>query len=504
MTPHRQANHNSHYATFPAHGRVNVFLAACTRRLRGHSVSARGHSANGIVTRAGPQMDLVQGAANALYRALLLRDVVESISFHGGVASWRVIQDGAMRRPIPGEQQSGPKTGPKLDLKKIEMGTGKSFSATSRGSRYPAEPNNSSSSVPAAAALPPSDGCPEGAGLPVMRSVPLSQTSWCGSDRSPRYGRALQARSTMLRCVGGMSCGSNQRHGGCRCLGERFEQMFEEASRQNDCPNSGASVASFGPTKRPTSSSHNAQAALSAPHNITSRATASLPMKPSWSCLTNYGPASGLDIQMVSRHRFDGIAKPVIRGRKVQVGVHSVCSPVSDLRRACGLPHADDLPLPSAHTAERIEPSESCHAFAWHHHLLSDRSGALSPPYAGTVNAGGWRDRGFRKGADGGSPATSARIPAAANAALRNTPRGVRYSSQGSLRIGRRHLGADDRSLAALSARLVFLSSSGDGLGNHQPGSMTCGFAYTRQPASGRARDRAICPAVARSDRRAA
>jgi hypothetical protein len=35
-------------------------------------------------------------------------------------------------------------------------------------------------------------------------------------------------------------------------------------------------------------------------------------------------------------------------------------------------------------------------------------------------------------------------------------PRGVRYSPQGSLRIGRRHFGADDRSLAALSARLVF------------------------------------------------
>jgi hypothetical protein len=46
--------------------------------------------------------------------------------------------------------------------------------------------------------------------------------------------------------------------------------------------------------------------------------------------------------------------------------------------------------------------------------------------------------------------------------------------------------------------------SSSDGLGNHQPGSMTCGFAIARQPASGRARDRARCPAVARSDRRAA
>lgn len=46
--------------------------------------------------------------------------------------------------------------------------------------------------------------------------------------------------------------------------------------------------------------------------------------------------------------------------------------------------------------------------------------------------------------------------------------------------------------------------SSGDGLGIQQPGSMTRGFASQRQPASGRARDRAMCPAVARFDRRAA
>jgi len=46
--------------------------------------------------------------------------------------------------------------------------------------------------------------------------------------------------------------------------------------------------------------------------------------------------------------------------------------------------------------------------------------------------------------------------------------------------------------------------SSGDGLGIQQPGSNTRGFAFMRQPASGRARDRAMCPAVARNDRRAA
>jgi hypothetical protein len=82
-------------------------------------------------------------------------------------------------------------------------------------------------------------------------------------------------------------------------------------------------------------------------------------------------------------------------------------------------------------------------------------------------------------------------------------PRGVRYSSQGSLRISRKHFGADDRSLAALSARLAF-SSSSDGLGIHQPGSNTRGGFFTATAPSGRARQRAICPAVARSNRRAA
>lgn len=50
-----------------------------------------------------------------------------------------------------------------------------------------------------------------------------------------------------------------------------------------------------------------------------------------------------------------------------------------------------------------------------------------------------------------------------------------------------------------VSSNLTPATSSGDGLGIHQPGSMTRGFASPRQPASGRARDRAMCPAVARS-----
>jgi hypothetical protein len=106
------------------------------------------------------------------------------------------------------------------------------------------------------------------------------------------------------------------------------------------------------------------------------------------------------------------------------------------------------------------------------------------------------------------------------------TPRGVRYSSQGSLRKGRKHFGADDLSLAALGARLarfqsalapvmaadttiapdltdpsvamVVNFSSGGGLGNHQPGSHTSGGFFIATARSGRARDRAKYPAVAR------
>ena len=69
----------------------------------------------------------------------------------------------------------------------------------------------------------------------------------------------------------------------------------------------------------------------------------------------------------------------------------------------------------------------------------------------------------------------------------------------------KRLINVDQRSRAAVGPSVIRTSSplrcnfsSGDGLGNHQPGSMTCGFGIDRQPASGRARDRAICPAVAR------
>jgi len=365
-----------------------------------------------------------------------------------------------------------------------------------------------------------------------------------------RCANGLRVRSTVLLRGGVASWEPNQQRDGRRCLEERFEQLFEEISPENVFPNSGASAASFGPTKRPMSSSRSGRAAPSARRNSTSRGTASLPMKRSWSCSTSCVRASGLEIQMVSRHRFDGIASPVIRCRTVQVVVHRVCSPVSDLRRACGFPHAADLPAPSAHTSEHVEPSDSCHAFAWHHHLLSDRSGALSPPCTGARHAGGVRDRGFREGADGGSPAVSVESQAKATRGKTASPdQDPQVSAPTGLRVGSSvvgsrtatsermdatagetapsfssansfsgigsargtsamlHPGAEDGSTASLAGRdsgdraerRSTISSSGDGLGILEPGSMTRGFASRHQPPSGRARERAMCPAVARS-----
>lgn len=224
-----------------------------------------------------------------------------------------------------------------------------------------------------------------------------------GSDKAQRSAFALQVRSTVSGCVGGTSWWANQQRGDAACLGEREEQLFFESRRERRRLDLVSRASRYGLTSQALFS-RSGLAAPSERPTSTSTAIASLPMKRSWSCSTNYGPASGLE----------------------------------------------------------------------------------------------------------------------------KYPRGVRYSSQGSLRIGRRHFGADDRSLAALSARFVSscgggavaarvahnhevtgsspvpATSSSDGLGIHQPGSMTRGFAIAHQPASGRARKRAMCPAVARFNWRAA
>lgn len=307
MTPRRKTNHNSHYAISPA---LRRHTALCTRRLSGHSVSARRHSANGIVTCVGPQLDHARGATKVDHRALLCRDEtslrevqsarrgctagfdVESIVFQGSVASWCVSQNGGLcRSPVPAVGTTGPKTDPK----KFALWIGTFRFATSRGSRYRVGPNGSSSNAQVVRDRLPSVGCPAKAALPVMQSASWSRTSWCGSDRSPRCARGFPVRSTvLLRCVGEVSCPLPNRARCRRCgQGERFEQVFEEIRRPNDCRNSAASASRSGPTKRQTSSWPSASAARSVLRNSTSPAIVSPLTKLSWSCSTNSGPASG-------------------------------------------------------------------------------------------------------------------------------------------------------------------------------------------------------------------
>lgn len=110
------------------------------------------------------------------------------------------------------------------------------------------------------------------------------------------YQSQLAARgSTSFAGRVGVVSWNHQACGDRRCQGERFEQLFEEISAENVFLNSGAFAASFGQTKSPMSSSRSGRAARNARRNSTSRGTASLPMKHSWSCSTNLGRASGLD-----------------------------------------------------------------------------------------------------------------------------------------------------------------------------------------------------------------
>ena len=103
--------------------------------------------------------------------------------------------------------------------------------------------------------------------------------------------------SRVLRCVRGVASCPLPKPACCRrCgLGERFEQLFEEIRRLNDCRNSAACASRSGLTRSRTSSWHSVSAARSAQHNFTSPAIASRLMKRSWQCSTSCGLASGLD-----------------------------------------------------------------------------------------------------------------------------------------------------------------------------------------------------------------
>lgn len=326
-------------------------------------------------------------------------------------------------------------------------------------------------------------------------------------DTSPRYARSLQAQSTVLR--GGVIACANHRQGG------RFRQI--EARANLRVKKSGLwtgehpfAISQGSPSlARQNSSWSNAPAATPAPLGAGCPAKAARRHLRSMPCVRT--SSLELNNRMVSRHRFDGSAKPVIRGRTGLVAAGPVYSLTSDRRPSSDRSLLCARPFAIEHTGGHRHASNSCHAVAWHHHLLSDRSGALSPPYADAINVGGVRGRGFRKGADGGSPAVSVQSRAKATRGKAGTAvvtGHVRRSTAGTgLRVG--------EAIAVWPATSEFMDvtgrrdarlfhTSGDGLGIQQPGSMTWGTKAKVQTPSGRADDSAMCPAVARNDRRVA
>lgn len=283
--------------------------------------------------------------------------------------------------------------------------------------------------------------------------VSRDETGFAREGRASRHGRHAdqvarvptgislrsasepEVRSTVLRCVGGASCPSSNRARCRRCgLGEHCEQLFVESSRGKIFPSSGASALNYGRTRRSTSSWRSASAARNARLNSTSAVAASLLMKRSWWCLTSYGPANGLESQAKEPKANAGSAVTTW-GRPVWVRVGSSL------------------------VGSRTATSENMDAT-----VGRDRQPSL-------CSANSFSALGSARG-------TSAML----------------------------HPGAEDGSTTSLAGRdsgdraerRSSNFSSGDGLGIHQPGSMTRGFASPRQPASGRARDRAKCPAVAR------
>lgn len=237
-----------------------------------------------------------------------------------------------------------------------------------------------------------------------------------GAGRLPHCAAALQVRSIVL-LVGVGPC-SNRAHCRHRGQGEREEQLFFESRRARRPLDLVSPASRCGRTSRQPFCL-NARVALSAPRTSTSPATASLPMKRSWSSWTNCGRASGLEMPRSERSF----------AHKVDRKSHGDRNPVDVALVTAGETATNSVrPLPSSALKKD--------------HLKGDASPTVG--MKGLASSATRQQRSNREARSAQGPALNL-----------NTPRGVRYSSQGSLRKGRKHFGADDRSLAALSARLV-------------------------------------------------
>lgn len=343
--------------------------------------------------------------------------------------------------------------------------------------------------------------------------VSRDETGFAREGRASRHGRHADqvarvptgislrsasepaVRSTVLRCVGGASCPSSNRARSRRCgLGEHCEQLFVESSRGKIFPSSGASALNYGRTRRSTSSWRSASAARNARLNSTSAVAASLLMKRSWWCLTSYGPANGLESQAKEPKANAGSAVTT-SGRPVWVRVGSsvVGSRTATSERMDATGGESAAPFQLCSPDWSVDPQINR---AWRVALRTEGPAAYERRY------------GERSSMEAGIDA-----PRAHGGSIRRCRTSERFrgtAARGQVCLLDRSSSANFmQGRAARSARVAHnhkvvgsnptpATSSGDGLGIHQPGSMTRGFASPRQPASGRARDRAKCPAVAR------
>lgn len=232
---------------------------------------------------------------------------------------------------------------------------------------------------------------------------------------------SLQVRSKSSVSVAlrrGVSCGANQQHDAGSRPVPNGEQVFPAVHHKVATP-SRLQSAPFGRARRQPSS-HSVLASRSVPPNSGSPVIVSHRSTRSWSCSTNCGPASG----------------PEDHQREETANARNDAA-----RQDYRLSRRGDRPLP---LSQRLQPGTA--GAEGRREGLSHRAALVRCAAAGTSrlrrsHAGQRRDAGLQQ---------------ARAEALIEYPRGVRYTSQGSLRKGRKHLGADDRSLAALSARLVF------------------------------------------------
>lgn len=305
----------------------------------------------------------------------------------------------------------------------------------------------------------------------ALRGIPARRR---GPDLRISFERLLSASCVASGVASGVaSCRlPNRAHYRPSGLGEREEINFLESTAGKFLLCSGASASKFGAATSQTSRLLRGLAAQSARPIFTSKARRRRLTRRLWQCSTNYGPASGLEI-------FGGL-----------------------YRRAAG-----EGVIPSADHSSEIEPDERLQ--------ITSRSNDCEGGGGGKagrcdeiLSSGSERcernvfAEGSRQVLESQAKATEGKTASTGNATMGPASEGLRVGEPA--RTGRLSWPALGRTsnvselgvTGGESAAQIF--SSGDGLGIHQPGSMTRGFAFRRQPASGRARQRAMCPAVAR------